>query len=71
MFRKSDDLGLVPDFNIKECSFFQELIHSIYIEHLLLSDFLVSSEHTNDTVRHPLKEIYELKIHIIVLVMMV
>lgn len=50
MLRKSDELGLEPDFNIKECSFFQELIHSIHIEHLSLLDFLVSSEHANDAV---------------------
>lgn len=48
--RKIDELGFSPDFNIKECLLFQELIHSIYIEHLLLPDTVVSSKHTNNIV---------------------
>lgn len=48
---------------------FQELIHSIYIEHLLLPDIVARSEHTNNIVRHLLKELYELKTLIIELAM--
>lgn len=50
MFKESRWAWFLTGFNIKECRLFQELIHSIYIEYLLLPHIVVSSEHRNNIV---------------------